>query len=195
MVYFLRHDPERPATVALTKVEQAPLILTGNNCYSGMTTVGSGTLQVGDATMSGGLGSGAVTDNAALALDLYGSPMVANAIAGSGSLTQSGGTLTLAGDDSYSGATAVSSGRNAADRQRQRPSHPAGTAGITVNGTLDLAGYSPAVGSLSGSGTVTSSIAGAAMLNVGDNNQSSTFSGAIDDGMGSVARRKPARAR
>ena len=43
------------------------------------------------------------------------------------------------------------------------------------------------MGSLSGSGTVTSSVAGAAMLNVGDNNQSSTFSGAIQDGAGSVA--------
>ena len=43
------------------------------------------------------------------------------------------------------------------------------------------------MGSLAGSGTVTSSVTGAAMLNVGDNNQSCTFSGAIEDGAGSVA--------
>ena len=46
---------------ALTKAGSATLILTGSNTYSGATTIGAGTLQVGSGTASGTLGTGPVT--------------------------------------------------------------------------------------------------------------------------------------
>jgi len=55
-------------TVALTKTGIGTETLTGANTYSG-TTIGAGTLQVGSGGTTGSLGTGAVTDNAALSFD------------------------------------------------------------------------------------------------------------------------------
>ena len=46
----------------LTKAGPATLILTGSNTYSGVTTIGAGTLQVGNGGASGTLGTGPVAD-------------------------------------------------------------------------------------------------------------------------------------
>ena len=43
---------------ALTKAGPATLILTGSNTYSGVTTIGAGTLQVGNGGATGNLGTG-----------------------------------------------------------------------------------------------------------------------------------------
>ena len=48
------------------------LTLTGNNTYSGATTINNGTLQVGSGGTTGSLGSGGVTDNAVLVYDRSG---------------------------------------------------------------------------------------------------------------------------
>ena len=117
---------------------------------------------------------------------MSGSATVANAISGNGSLTQSGGTLILTGSNTFTGATTITAGSTLQAGGNAALPNGAGTAGITVNGTLDLAGHSPSVGSLAGSGTVTSSVSGLATLGVGNNNQSTTFSGPIEDGAGSV---------
>ena len=86
------------------------LTLTGSNTYTGGTTVSAGTLQVGAGGTTGTLGSGTVTNNAALVFSRSDSLTVANAISGTGALTQSGaGTLILTGGNSY-GATTVSNG-------------------------------------------------------------------------------------
>jgi len=94
----------------LTKAGAGTLTLTGTNLYLD-TTIGAGTLQVGNGGVSGTLGTGAVLDNGALVFhrsDLY---TVANAISGSGTVTQSGsGTTVLSGNNSYGGATAVNAG-------------------------------------------------------------------------------------
>ena len=74
---------------ALTKAGPATLILTGNNTYSGPTTIGAGTLQVGDGG-TGRLGTGPVADNSALVFNLSGPSAFGGAINGPGSLTQAG---------------------------------------------------------------------------------------------------------
>lgn len=90
------------------------LLDTTNNSYSGGTLVGSGTLQVGDGTITSGLGSGPVTNNAALVAEPGAASMYfSNTISGTGTLTDSGssgGNLFLTASNSYSGQTTISSG-------------------------------------------------------------------------------------
>ncbi len=87
-------------------------ILSGANTYTGPTTVGGGTLQVGDGASSSSLGSGPVINDATLALDPGPSGLtLANSINGTGVLVKIGsGTLVLGGTSGYSGGTTVSGG-------------------------------------------------------------------------------------
>jgi fibronectin-binding autotransporter adhesin len=85
-------------------------VLAGDNGYSGTTTISAGTLQVGNGGTSGTLGSGAVSDNAILAINRSDSVIVANAISGTGLLVQAGsGSTILTADNAY-GATTINAG-------------------------------------------------------------------------------------
>lgn len=99
-------------TGALTKLASGTAILTGTNSYGGLTTITAGTLQIGNGGTTGSLGGGNVTNNAALAFNRSNAMTVANAISGTGTVTQSGaGTTTLTGStNSYSGLTTVDDG-------------------------------------------------------------------------------------
>jgi autotransporter-associated beta strand protein len=93
---------------ALTKLGPGTLVLTGGNTYDGATIVSAGTLR-----LSGGgtFGGGNVTNNGALLFS--GSRTVANAIAGTGNLTNDAtGTLTLSGVSSYGGQTVINGPNN-----------------------------------------------------------------------------------
>jgi autotransporter-associated beta strand protein len=85
--------------------------LTATNTYTGTTTVTAGTLQVGNNTASGTLGSGNVLNDAALIFNRSDNFTVANNISGSGTLTKLGaGVLTLTGTNSYTGNTVITAG-------------------------------------------------------------------------------------
>src|SRR5207247_75403 len=150
-------------------------ILTGNNTYGGVTTISAGTLQIGNGGTSGSLGSNSVTNNAALVFNRSDSITVANAISGTGSVTQTGtGTLTLDNANGYSGGTTAAAGTlallNGADMSN--------TSLMTVNGgaTFDISGHtgSAAINALAGGGTVQLGGNGLAIINA-----STEFSGAI----------------
>ena len=91
------------------------LIFTGNNTYSGTTTINAGTLQIGNNNgTTGSLGTGAVIDNGTLAFSRSDSVTLSNTISGSGTLLKNGGTglLTLTGNNSYSGGTTIYNGNS-----------------------------------------------------------------------------------
>ncbi len=175
------------------------LVLAGTNSY-GDTTVLAGTLQVGDGGDSGTLGTGAVLDDGALVFNRSGTMTAANAISGSGSLTQSGtGTLVLAGANSY-GQTTVSAGTLQVGSGGQTGT--LGTGAVLDNGTLvfDRSDTFTVPNAISGSGDLTQVGSGtlvltgansyanttvsAGTLQVGDGGDSGTLgTGAVlDDG-------------
>ncbi|EDU9153655.1 AIDA autotransporter [Salmonella enterica subsp. enterica] len=81
------------------------LIVTGDNNYSGGTTITDGTL-IADHADS--LGTGAVANSGVLQV---GEGELENTLSGSGSLMKTGtGELTLSGDNSYSGTTTITDG-------------------------------------------------------------------------------------
>jgi len=91
----------------LSKLGAGTLVLTGNNTYSGGTTVSAGTLQ-GD---SGSL-QGNIADNAALVFNQTSDGIYTAVLSGSGTLTKAGaGTLTLNASNSLSGAATVTTGK------------------------------------------------------------------------------------
>jgi len=99
---------------ALAQMGGGTLILTGINTYTGGTTIGHGTLQIGDGGVNGSI-VGDVIDNGSLVFKRSGDPVFfgvfSGAISGSGSLVQAGtDRLILAGENAYTGGTTITSG-------------------------------------------------------------------------------------
>jgi autotransporter-associated beta strand protein len=90
------------------------LILTGNNGYSGTTTIAANaTLKLGNATASGSLGTAAsITDNGTFAYGRSDAQTFATVFNGTGAVRIVSGTLTLTGNNNatYSGGTTVDNG-------------------------------------------------------------------------------------
>lgn len=96
---------------ALVKHGAATLTLTGNNTYTGGTTISTGTLLIGNGGASGSI-LGDVTVDGVLAFNRADALTFGGAISGAGSLEQrGGGTLTLTGNSAaFAGDTSVLAG-------------------------------------------------------------------------------------
>ena len=164
----------------LVQIGTGTSILTGANTYSGGTTINAGTIQLGNAGITGSI-AGNVTDNGVLQFNRTDAGLnLAGNISGTGSVVQAGtGTVTLSGTNTYSGVTTVSAGTLQAGSVTALSSF----SDFTVTSALNLGGFSNAIGSLAGSGTVTNTGA-AATLSAGGDNASSVFSGTLQNGSG-----------
>ncbi|MFP5808029.1 fibronectin-binding autotransporter adhesin ShdA [Salmonella sp. 741265095_HST] len=137
------------------------LIVTGDNNYSGGTTISGGTLTADHADS---LGSGDIDNSGVLKV---GEGELENTLFGSGSLVKTGtGELTLSGDNSYSGGTTISGGTLTADH-----ADSLGTGTIDNSGVLKV-GEGELKNTLSGSGSLVKT--GTGELTLGGDN---TYSG------------------
>ena len=144
------------------------LIVTGDNTYSGGTTITGGTLTADHADS---LGSGDIDNSGVLKV---GEGDLENTLSGSGSLVKTGtGELTLSGGNDYSGGTTIIGGTLTADH-----ADSLGTGAVANSGVLQV-GEGELENTLSGSGSLVKTGTGELTLS-GDN----SYSGAttITDG-------------
>ncbi|WP_146634626.1 autotransporter-associated beta strand repeat-containing protein, partial [Salmonella enterica] len=122
---------------SLVKTGTGELTLSGDNSYSGGTTIIGGTLTADHADS---LGTGAVANSGVLQV---GEGELENTLSGSGSLVKTGtGELTLGGDNSYSGATTITDGTLIAANVNALGSgniDNSGTLILDANGAFELA--------------------------------------------------------
>ncbi|MCR3239499.1 fibronectin-binding autotransporter adhesin ShdA [Salmonella enterica subsp. enterica serovar Mbandaka] len=145
------------------------LIVTGDNNYSGGTTITGGTLTADHADS---LGTGAIANSGVLQV---GEGELENTLSGAGSLVKTGtGELTLSGDNSYSGTTTITGGTLTADH-----ADSLGTGTIANSGVLQV-GEGELENTLSGSGSLVKTGTGELTLS-GDNDYSGGTT--IDDGV------------
>ncbi len=136
------------------------LIVTGDNNYSGGTTISGGTLTADHADS---LGSGDIDNSGVLKV---GEGDLENTLSGSGSLVKTGtGELTLSGDNDYSGGTTITGGTLTADH-----ADSLGSGDIDNSGVLQV-GEGELKNTLFGSGSLVKTGTGELTLN-GDNDYS-----------------------
>jgi len=146
----------------LTKTGNGTLILTGDSTYTGTTVVSAGVLRVGEGGTAGSLGTGAVTDDAAIIFNRSDSLTVTAAIDGTGTVTNAGGAgnvLNLDGAQGYAvlNANAGTTNVNGSFTDGQATVNANATVNFGASqklaalniGTVPLAGFSGAPASLS----------------------------------------------
>ncbi|MER3152648.1 fibronectin-binding autotransporter adhesin ShdA [Salmonella enterica subsp. enterica serovar Larochelle] len=153
---------------SLVKTGTGELTLSGDNSYSGTTTITDGTLI---AASVNALGSGDIDNSGVLQV---GEGELKNTLFGSGSLVKTGtGELTLSGDNTYSGGTTITGGTLIAASV-----NALGSGDIDNNGVLQV-GEGELKNTLSGTGSLVKIGTGELTLN-GDNDYSGGTT--IDDG-------------
>ena len=103
--------PTLTGTMTVSRSGNGTTILSANNSYVGGTFINSGTLQLGVGGTTGSLGTGAVANNGALAINRTGTLALTNDIFGGGGLVHMGsGTTIVSGNNTYTGSTSILKG-------------------------------------------------------------------------------------
>ena len=185
----------------LNKTGAGTFTLSGANSYLGATTIDAGTLRAGATHTFAQASAFNVAVGARLDLDNFtqrigslagagnvtlgsatlttggngASTTFSGTVSGSGGLNKIGaGAFTVAGANTYLGATTINAGTLSAGAADTFA--PASAFTVEAGATLDLDNFNQSIGSLAGAGTAT---LGSATLTTGGNHSSTTFSGAI----------------
>ncbi|CAJ0740614.1 autotransporter domain-containing protein [Ralstonia mannitolilytica] len=148
------------------------ITLTGDNTYTGATTITTGTLQIGNGGTTGSV-AGNIVNNGTLAFNRSDAVTYAGTISGAGNLVQAGaGTLTILGTAGYAGSTTINAGTLALSGAGSI----AASSGVVNNGTFDISGTTSGatINALTGSGAVALGGRTLTLTNAGG-----TFSGTI----------------
>lgn len=109
--YTLGGSGKISGVTSLEKDGPGTLIILTTNDYTGPTLINQGILQLGNGSISGSLGAGAITNNSILRFNQTGNVTISGIIAGTGVVANAGsGTLTLAANNTYTGGTTISGG-------------------------------------------------------------------------------------
>lgn len=171
-------------TGALTQMAASTLILTGNNTFTGNTTISnsSGVLQLGAGGTTGNL-TGNVINNGTLSFNRSDDLAYNGKISGSGAVTQNGsGTVTLGGANTYNGATRINTGTLAITADNNLGSGSASNSLILNGGNLEIANSltSARTAQLAQSGSIIADSGVTASLNGWNGNGSSDLTKAGD---------------
>ncbi len=190
------------------------LLLTSLNSYTGATTVNAGTLKAGSAIAFGSVS--AVTVNSPGIVDLNNFSMTIGSLAGSGSVTLNGGTLTtgnanpttfsgaisgagavikqgsgtftFGGPNTYNGPTTINAGTLALfGSANPLPTTTVLTVASVSGAVFNLNGVNQTIASLSGGGSGGNVTLGSGVLTVGDAT-STTFAGVISGTNGGLTK-------
>ena len=152
---------------AVTKTGAGTATIIGtNNTYGGLvntpTTISAGNLQLGDGTTGhNGAVTGTILNNATLTVNNYEDQSFSNAVTGVGAFVKAGsGKLTVAGTQTYTGATNVTGGKLVVSGSLS------GTSGVTVqpgatlliNGLIANTANPVISGTLGGTGVVAGNV-------------------------------------
>jgi autotransporter-associated beta strand protein len=118
-------------TGAVVKDGSGTLVLSGDNTYTGSTTISNGTLQLGAGGTTGSIVSTSVPDNGILSFNHSDNVTFGATVSGTGGLTKAGGgVLQLTATNTYSGPTVINGGALQADEGVGLPT----ASNLTLNG-------------------------------------------------------------
>lgn len=163
-------------TGTINQIGVGTTALTAANTYTGTTTISSGSLQIGNASATGSLGSGGVINNANLTFNRSNAMTVSNAISGTGTINQIGaGTTALTAENTYTGTTTISAGGLQIGDASTTGS--LGTGGVTNNANLILnrSNGMTVANVITGTGNISQIGAGSTILS-----SNNTYSGATN---------------
>ena len=167
-------------TVILDKSSSSSIHAVNDNI-----TLNGGTVQLSGSGGDQIADTASIIVSAASTFDTNGLDEGIGLIAGDGDLNVTGsGTLTVSGNSTNSGVTSIDVGATLAAANENAFS---AASSYAIFGTLDTSGFDQAIGSLSGTGTVTDSAASTSVtLSVGSDDSTTEFDGALEDGYGTL---------
>ena len=94
----------------MSKLADSTLTLTGDNTYTGITIISEGILEIGSSGITGSI-LGDINNTASLIFNRSNNLTYSGIISGTGTMSKlTAGTLTLTGDNTYTGTTIISEG-------------------------------------------------------------------------------------